>query len=236
MRIEAGERGAAIEHLDGIRAFIPSQGRGLFWLAAGLPVVSALCTLGNEEAGDWYVSLSEYQGCLFDWAVVDTELGRICAVTSRWEAAEHHFETSIRVCEARGFEPFAAEAKYHLALLLLLRRQGGDRRRASSLLQEAGEVFANLGMTYLHEKVRVILSKPERGRKPSTARSGLTDRELDVLALLTQGKTNREIGALLFVSHKTAEHHVASVCAKLGVSNRAGAVARAIEEGWLEAP
>jgi DNA-binding NarL/FixJ family response regulator len=48
----------------------------------------------------------------------------------------------------------------------------------------------------------------------------LTEREQEVLRLLAQGLTNREIGARLFLSAKTVEHHVGAVLRKLGVKTR----------------
>jgi DNA-binding CsgD family transcriptional regulator len=59
-------------------------------------------------------------------------------------------------------------------------------------------------------------------------RLGLTAREVDVLALLAEGRTNRQIAQELFISAKTASVHVSNILAKLGVSNRneAGAAAR----------
>jgi DNA-binding CsgD family transcriptional regulator len=58
--------------------------------------------------------------------------------------------------------------------------------------------------------------------------AGLTAREHEVLGLLTGGLTNAEIGARLFISAKTAEHHVGHVLAKLGVRSRAQAAAVAV--------
>ncbi|MGZ6897088.1 MAG: LuxR C-terminal-related transcriptional regulator [Acidimicrobiia bacterium] len=63
-------------------------------------------------------------------------------------------------------------------------------------------------------------------RRPgSEAIAGLTARETDVLELLGSGATNAEIGARLFISAKTVEHHVSRILAKLGVRSRAEAVA-----------
>ena len=53
----------------------------------------------------------------------------------------------------------------------------------------------------------------------------LTAREHDVLELLRQGLTNAEIGARLYISAKTVEHHVGRVLTKLGVRSRAEAAA-----------
>lgn len=61
----------------------------------------------------------------------------------------------------------------------------------------------------------------------------LTARELDVLRLLAQGKTNREIAAMLIVSAGTIKVHVEHIISKLGVSDRTQAAVRAIELGLI---
>lgn len=62
---------------------------------------------------------------------------------------------------------------------------------------------------------------------------GLTERELEVLRLVTAGHTNRQIGSLLHLSPKTVGHHVQHVYAKIGVSSRAAATLYAAERGLL---
>ena len=59
--------------------------------------------------------------------------------------------------------------------------------------------------------------------------AGLTERQLDVLALLADGLTNGEIAARLVVSTRTVDHHVSAVLAKLGVTTRREAARRARE-------
>ncbi len=54
---------------------------------------------------------------------------------------------------------------------------------------------------------------------------GLTPRERQVLALLAEGATNRQIGAALFMAEKTASVHVSRILAKLGVQGRTQAAA-----------
>jgi ATP/maltotriose-dependent transcriptional regulator MalT len=60
---------------------------------------------------------------------------------------------------------------------------------------------------------------------------GLTDREVEVLRLLTEGRTNRQIGQELFITAKTASVHVSNILGKLGVKNRAEAGAAAHRMG-----
>ena len=63
---------------------------------------------------------------------------------------------------------------------------------------------------------------------------GLSNREREVLALIAEGRTNREIGERLFISQKTVGVHVGNILAKLGVSGRVEAAAVAIRLGLTE--
>ena len=69
------------------------------------------------------------------------------------------------------------------------------------------------------------------GNQPLVAASSLTQREGDVLRLLTTGMTDREIGSALFISRKTASNHVASILRKLKVESRAAAAIYAVRAG-----
>ena len=59
----------------------------------------------------------------------------------------------------------------------------------------------------------------------SIERLGLTPREAEVLSLIAEGQTNRQIGETLFVSEKTASVHVSNILRKLGVNSRVDAAA-----------
>jgi HD-GYP domain-containing protein (c-di-GMP phosphodiesterase class II) len=64
--------------------------------------------------------------------------------------------------------------------------------------------------------------------------AGLTEREAEVLRLLAQGRTNREIAEALVITEKTAGHHVEHIYGKLGVSTRVGAALFAMQHDLLE--
>ena len=63
---------------------------------------------------------------------------------------------------------------------------------------------------------------------------GLTRRQQEVLALLVEGLNNPEIAERLVISRHTVRYYVSEVLGKLGVSNRAEAVAMAVKEGLVE--
>ncbi|MEU4580430.1 response regulator [Nonomuraea sp. ATR24] len=83
-----------------------------------------------------------------------------------------------------------------------------------------------------------VLSPTVAGRLTRAAREPerrrLSRRELEVLALIARGATNRDVAARLFVTEATVKTHLLHVYAKLGVNDRAAAVAAAYETGLLK--
>lgn len=76
-----------------------------------------------------------------------------------------------------------------------------------------------------------------RGPRPATrgAPAGLTSREQEILALLSEGLSDREISQRLFISERTVHHHVSAVLSKIGVSSRTAAAREAARMG-IEVP
>jgi len=77
------------------------------------------------------------------------------------------------------------------------------------------------------------MSRPERESGPALR---LTERELDVLRLVAQGHSNREIAARLFISENTVKNHVRNMLEKLQLHSRMEAVMYAVRENLLELP
>jgi ATP/maltotriose-dependent transcriptional regulator MalT len=105
-------------------------------------------------------------------------------------------------------------------------------------LRQALGIFHSLGARPMARKVierlRAIGARGiPRGPRPPTRQNParLTQRELEVLALLAQGLRNADVAKRLVVSAKTVDHHVSSILKKLGVPNRAAAVREASRLG-----
>ncbi|HXH05812.1 MAG TPA: response regulator transcription factor [Vicinamibacterales bacterium] len=77
---------------------------------------------------------------------------------------------------------------------------------------------------------------PEDGAKRPKEAFGLSRREREVLALIAEGRTNREIGERLFISQKTVGVHVGNILAKLGASGRVEAAMVAIRLELVPSP
>jgi DNA-binding NarL/FixJ family response regulator len=80
----------------------------------------------------------------------------------------------------------------------------------------------------LIERLREVSANPEAA---DAIRAKLSERELEVLALIVEGKDNAAIAAGLFISPETVKRHVASILHKLGVENRLQAAVEAVRAG-----
>lgn len=123
------------------------------------------------------------------------------------------------------------ESPYELARVRLMVGQAclalGDHDTAKLELDAARDIFRQLGAAPdLAHIGAVSFDTPPEVRL-------LTERELEVLRLVTSGKSNKAIAAELFVSEKTVERHASNIFTKLGVSSRAGATAYAYEHSLI---
>jgi DNA-binding NarL/FixJ family response regulator len=105
-------------------------------------------------------------------------------------------------------------------------------------LKEALLTFDGLGARAIAAAARrrmrdVGVRSIPRGPRAATrsAPAGLTAREQEVLALLTEGLTDRAIAQRLFISERTVHHHVSAVLAKIGVASRTAAAREAARLG-----
>jgi HD-GYP domain-containing protein (c-di-GMP phosphodiesterase class II) len=81
-----------------------------------------------------------------------------------------------------------------------------------------------------------VIGEPASPRRPADARAAsLSDREVEVIRLIAEGATNREVADRLVISPKTVEHHLESIYNKLGVSSKTAAAVYAVVNG-LAAP
>ncbi len=102
-----------------------------------------------------------------------------------------------------------------------------DQREALTIFEQLGAAPAAQA---LRKEMRAQGARGiPRGTRMSTRSNphGLTRREAEILALLSQGLRNSVIARRLFVSTKTVDHHVSAILTKLGVPSRAEAIAMA---------
>ncbi|WP_238153089.1 helix-turn-helix transcriptional regulator [Kribbella speibonae] len=116
--------------------------------------------------------------------------------------------------------------------------QAWSRIRLSAALRAAGRVAEANEQTALAADVgRELNARPlleEAGGVDNGGASALTSRETEVLRLLAEGRTNRQLARELYISEKTVSVHVSNILAKLGVRSRTEAAAVARRDGLLD--
>ncbi len=179
-----------------------------------------------RESLDLLARLADASGSEHVRALADLAAGRVLAAEGDARASSR-LTTALERLSALGLPLEAARARLELSRVLALR--GVLAAAAEARLALAA--FERLGATRDADAAAGLLRELGGGGRTRTARRGsLTAREREVLTLLASGLSNAQISERLYISRRTAEHHVASILSKLGLRSRAAAAAYAIRE------
>jgi DNA-binding CsgD family transcriptional regulator len=160
------------------------------------------------------------------YGAADRYLGMLAATLGESERAEEHFERGMELNRRMGAVTWLAHTEYEYARFLLARRRG-DPVQADALLREAARLAERIGMPGLLAKIRALGSPAPGAALPD----GLSPREVQILGLVAQGLSNRQVGTTLSISEHTAANHVRSILRKTGCANRTEAASYAHRHG-----
>jgi DNA-binding NarL/FixJ family response regulator len=181
------------------------------------------------EASDGAEAIRLIQEHQPDVAVLDIRMPKVSGVEATRRIKDRFPKVRVLVLTAYDDDP------YVFALL----QAGADgyvlkTASADELVHAVRTVHA--GQSALSPEIASKVVRQMTSGKPSGATEqveALTERELDVLRLTAQGKTNRAIGSELDISHRTVQGHLASIYGKLSVNSRTEAVTEAVRRGWI---
>jgi DNA-binding CsgD family transcriptional regulator/tetratricopeptide (TPR) repeat protein len=210
-RVPAGSAGRreADAHLATARAFAARLD------ARDDPVLWDAAAQAWERAGE------PYQLARARWRQAEAALGEPGDARISRAAARGPILEAVRIARELGARPLLRELRELAGRALISIPEPGA---AAARPRPAGEGDG-------HDAVRSAIAAAfasNGGAKPAESAFGLSGREREVLALIVQGRTNREIGERLFISQKTVGVHVGNILAKLGVSGRVEAAMVAV--------
>jgi DNA-binding CsgD family transcriptional regulator len=151
----------------------------------------------------------------------------------RLEEADERFEAALDVFQRYSLPWDEAEA-HHLRGRLLARLGKQQRPQAAGSFDAAAEIYRRI------DAARPWLDALAASRSVSFGRAtqaregypgGLSEREAEVLRLIAQGRSNREISEALVLSVRTVERHITNIYAKIGARGKADATAYALRHG-----
>lgn len=161
---------------------------------------------------------SEYEP---DIIVMDIRLSDGSGIDACREIAKTHPEIKVIMLTSFAEDDLLFDAISAGAVGYVLKQVGND-----DLLRAIETVIR--GDALLDPSVTSQVLAKLRDATRSEAFTNLTDQELRVLALITEGKTNKEIAASLYLGEGTVRNYVSNILDKLGLSNRAEATAYAV--------
>ncbi len=158
---------------------------------------------GNIVTGEFIASFGS----------ADRYLARFAEASGDRARADRLFESALAMDQRMGSVVHVGETLARHAVAL--HRRGDEPARARRLTERARDVATPIG------QLRVLRWLEATDASGATVGpEHLTDRELEVLRLLAEGLSNRDIGARLFISANTAANHVRSILTKTGSGNR----------------
>ncbi len=236
LALDAGDLGKA-------RAWIEAHDRWLRWSGAALgQAESALLWSRYHRANSDGETADEQARRALALATTPRQplvliaahrlLGELNTERGRYADADGHLDEAATLADACG-------VPYEQALTLLaraeLRAAMSDRATALTLLEETRAICTSLGArpALLRAELLAAHLTPHQAEPAPPRPASMTEREVEVLRLLARGGSNREIGATLGITTRTAERHISNVYTKIGAYSRAEAATYAIRHGLL---
>ncbi len=228
---ELGMESDARRELARIRAEGMDALRESLWIASLTYLTDASTALRDEAtAALVYPELAPLAGAnvlighlVSCYGAADRYLGMLAATLGEWERAEEHFERATEFNRRAGMATWLGHTHYQHGRARLAR---GDGAGAAALLREAAAVAERHALP-------ALLERSGAHGVAGPAPDGLSTREVQILAQVARGLSNREIGATLSISEHTAANHIRSILRKTGCANRTQAASYAHRHGLV---
>jgi DNA-binding CsgD family transcriptional regulator len=220
LELGLGRPAEALARLQRLLAAGPGAGSPFFAVYTVPDLVEAAVRGGQPEAAAAPFAAFEQFASMAGTPEPLAQLARCRGLLGPDEQAGAHFEEALALHDgqARPFDLARTELAYGEAL-----RRARRRAEARTHLRAAVDAFGRLGAAPWAERAgNELRATGERARRRDPSTLGqLTPQELQIVRLVGEGATNREIGAELFLSRRTIDYHLRNVFVKLGVSSRA---------------
>jgi DNA-binding CsgD family transcriptional regulator len=234
---ELGMGTEARRELSRVAAEGLDQFRESLWLATLTYLTDACAAVGDETVASLvYPELLPHVGTnvmighlVTCHGAADRYLGMLAATLGESERAEEHFEAALELNRRMGAATWLAHSAYEYGRFLLA--PGNDGDRAATLLGEAAMLADRIGLASLLSRIQALHSPAPKTRLPDD----LSPREAQILHLVADGLSNREIGKTLVISEHTAANHIRSILRKTGCANRTEAASYAHRHGLASA-
>jgi ATP/maltotriose-dependent transcriptional regulator MalT len=233
----AGKRLLALAILDELEGLVAPLPAGTMPVAHTLSSMAAITAQLSDRvwATGLYPRLLPFRS-QFHSFLVDRLLGALAVLLGDFSAAREHLAAAEEAPRRFGLKPERILTLLAQADLELAEQGRAGISSARAFLEEAlalGEQFTNQNHPLAHQIRERLRQLARTGTRPHLP-AGLSLREAEVLRLVAQGKSNREIAEELVISERTVANHLVNIFNKTRVDNRTAATAFAIHHGLAE--
>ncbi|MFH1547010.1 MAG: response regulator transcription factor [bacterium] len=186
------------------------------------------------EAADGKETLEKTKKLLPDVAVMDIGMPKISGLEVACQIKAHNPNIRVLVFTLCEDDEYAFDLLKKGIDGYLLKNISGPELANAIRVVHHGELV--LAPSIAKRLINCYLQKPKKGKEEKELYDGLTNREIEVLKLIAQGITNKEIANQLYISVKTVDSHRANIFKKLGVRDRAQVAIYAMHKGLIAQP
>lgn len=183
------------------------------------------------EAGDGATAVERSLEDDIDLAILDVTMPRLTGLQAAEELSRRRPDLRVLMLSMHDDEQYFFEALRVGASGYVLKSAVDRDLIEACRATMRGEPFIYAGA--VKALIREYVVRLEQGEQPPETR--LSPRELEVVKLIAEGHTGKEIGELLFISDKTVERHRANILDKLGMRDRVDLTRYAIRRGLIQA-
>jgi len=186
------------------------------------------------EAGDGEEAVTLVKELRPDVAVMDVRMPRMTGIEATVKVKEECPEVAVLALTAHDDDEYVFALLESGANGYLLKTAEAEELVKAIRAVHAGQpaldplITQKVVSQFMNGK-----SLPDVMAQVGDEMDGLTNRELEVLRMVAQGLTNKEVAQQLYISDRTVQAHLSSIFSKLQVSSRTEAVMYAIRKGWI---